>query len=93
MNKKYILKGLLLIILIPATVYYFFKTPGSEVMITSFFILFFTAMQVYEEVSLSLHRSDSRNKYQIGIDRILVILLVAISIDVLMSLWVNGISS
>ncbi|MBM6615809.1 hypothetical protein JTF06_13025 [Desemzia sp. RIT804] len=92
MNKKYILKGLFLIVLIPATVYYFFKMPGSEVTINSFFILFFTVLQVYEEVSLSLHRSDSRNKYQIGIDRILVMLLIAISIDILMSFQVNGLS-
>lgn len=92
MNKKYLLKGLLLILFIPGTVYYFFNTPRSEVMISSFVILIWTVMLTYEEVSLSINPSESRKKYQIGIDRIFVMLLIVISMDVLVSLWVNGIS-
>ncbi|MFL2101222.1 hypothetical protein [Desemzia sp. FAM 24101] len=92
MNKMYILKVLFLIIMIPGIVYYFLKTPVSEVTIVSFFILFFTAMQVHEEVSLTRQPSDKRTNYQVGIDRTVILLLIIISIDIIASVWGNGIS-
>lgn len=92
MNKMYILKALYLMIMIPGIVYYFLKTPGSEVTIGSFFILLFTTLQVHEEVSLARQRSDNRTNYQVGIDRTVILLLIIISIDIIASVWVNGIS-
>lgn len=92
MNKKYVLKGLFLVILIPLTIYYFFKMPGSEVTIHSFFILILTAIWTYEEITLTMNHSVSRDKYQIAIDRTLVAFLIAISIDVLVAFFTNGIS-
>lgn len=92
MNKMYILKALYLMIMIPGIAYYFLKTPGSEVTIGSFFILLFTTLQVHEEVSLARQRSDNRTNYQVGIDRTVILLLIIISIDIIASVWVNGIS-
>lgn len=92
MNIKYVLKGLFLVILIPLTIYYFFNTLGSEVTVSSIFILIFTVMSLYEEIILSSNNSVTRKKYQLVIDRTLVILLIAISIDVVVSLFLNGIS-
>lgn len=92
MNKKYVLKGLLLIILIPITVYYFLKTSGSEVTISSIFILIFTILGLYDEITLSKNNSVNRNTYQLIIDRLLVLVLIVISMDVLIAFFANGIT-
>lgn len=92
MKKKYLLKGLFLAILIPLTIYYFFKTPGSEVTISSIFILILTVMTTYEEVNLTSNKTVIRKPYQLVIDRTLVILLIVISIDVLIAFFANGTS-
>lgn len=92
MNKKYVLKGLLLIILIPLMVYYFLKTPGSEVTISSIFILIFTILGINDEITLSKNNSVKRNTYQLMIDRLLVLVLIVISTDVLIAFFTNGIT-
>lgn len=92
MNKKYVLKGLLLIILIPLMVYYFLKTPGSEVTINSIFILIFTILGINDEITLSKNNSVKRNTYQLMIDRLLVLVLIVISTDVLIAFFTNGIT-
>lgn len=92
MNKKHLFKGLFLALLIPLTVNYFLKTPESEVTFSSLFIIIAAAIYAYDEISLSTNQPDSRNKYQKTIDRLFVTLFIALSIDVLVSLWINGIS-
>ena len=92
LNKKYVLKGLLLIILIPIIVYYFLKTSGSEVTISSIFILIFTILGLYDEITLSKNNSVNRNTYQLIIDRLLVLVLIVISMDVLIAFFANGIT-
>lgn len=92
MNKKYVLKGFLLIILIPITVYYFLKTPGSEVTFRSIFILIFTILGLYDEITLSKINSVKRNTYQLIIDRLLVLVLIVISMDVFIAFFANGIT-
>lgn len=92
MNKKYVLKGLLLIILIPLMVYYFLKTPGSEVTINSIFILIFTILGINDEITLSKNNSVKRNTYQLMVDRLLVLVLIVISTDVLIAFFTNGIT-
>lgn len=92
MDKKYILKGLLLVFLIPLTIYYFLTMPGSEVTISSFFILIFSVILIYDESIASGNKSINRNIYQLVIDRTLIVILIAISIDVLVSFFTKGIS-
>lgn len=84
MKNKYILKGLFLSILIPSTMYYFFKTPGSEVTISSLFILILTVMTAYEKVILTSNKSVIMKPYQLVIDRTLVVLLIVVATDVLL---------
>lgn len=87
LNKKYVLKGLFLIILIPLMVHYFLKTPVSEVTISSIFILIFMILGLYDEITLSKNSSVKRNTYQLIIDRLLVLVLIVISMDVLIAFF------
>lgn len=92
MKRKYVLKGLLLAILIPLSLYYFVRTPGSEVTISSFFIIILAIIALYDEITITRNKSINRTKYQLVIDRALSVIFVVISIDVLISFFVNGIS-
>ena len=92
LNKKYVLKGLFLIILTPLVVYNLLKTPGSEVTISSIFILIFTILGLYDEITLAKNNSVKRNTYQLIIDRLLVLVLIVISMDVLIAFFTNGIT-
>ena len=73
-------------------VYYFLKTPGSEVTINSIFILIFAILGLYDEITLSKNDSVKRNTYQLMIDRLLVLVLIVISTDVLIAFFTNGIT-
>lgn len=73
-------------------VYYFLKTPGSEVTINSIFILIFTILGINDEITLSKNNSVKRNTYQLMIDRLLVLVLIVISTDVLIAFFTNGIT-
>lgn len=92
LNKKYVLKGLFLIILTPLMVYNLLKTPGSEVTISSIFILIFTILGLYDEITLAKNNSVKRNTYQLIIDRLLVLVLIVISMDILIAFFTNGIT-
>ena len=92
MNKRYVFKGLFLILLIPLMIYYFVKTPGSEVTISSIFILVITVLGIYDEMTLSKINSVKRKSYQIMIDRLFVLVLIIISLDVLFAFFTNGIT-
>ncbi len=92
LNKQYVLKGLFLIILTPLVVYNLLKTPGSEVTISSIFILIFTILGLYDEITLAKNNSVKRNTYQLIIDRLLVLVLIVISMDVLIAFFTNGIT-
>lgn len=89
MNKKYILKGLLLVILIPLTFNYFITTPGSDVSFNTIFMLIGIPIWVNEEVKLSLDISVKRTNYQVFIDRIFIAILIAISIDGIIAFILN----
>lgn len=92
MKRKYVLKGLLLAILLPLTLYYFLTTPGSEVTISSLFIIILAIIALYDEITITRNKAINRNKYQLVIDRTLSVIFVVISIDVLISFFANGIS-
>lgn len=88
MNKKYILKGLLLLLLFPATIYYFLNSVGNEVSLSSFFIIILTIMNLNEEFTSTIKRTI----YQELIDWSLVIILILLSLDVIFSLIINGLA-
>ena len=90
MNKKYVLKGLLVVVFIPLTVHYFLTTPGSEVSIRSLFILIGVPIWINEEIRLSLDASVNRTNYQVFIDWAFIMVLIAISIDVVFSFIYNS---
>lgn len=90
MNKKYVLKGLLVVVFIPLTVHYFLTTPGSEVSFSSLFILIGVPIWINEEIRLSLDASVNRTNYQVFIDWAFIMVLIAISIDVVFSFIYNS---
>lgn len=92
MNRKYLFKGLFLVVLVLGTVNYVFNTSSSEVTISSLFILIAAVIYVRDEVSLSTNDSDNRNKYQKWIDRLFAAIFIVISIDTVISFLIYGIS-
>ncbi|MCI3028537.1 hypothetical protein LMF32_05410 [Desemzia sp. C1] len=91
-NRKYLFKGLFLVVLVLGTVNYVFNTSSSEVTISSLFILIAAVIYVRDEVSLSTNDSDNRNKYQKWIDRLFAAIFIVISIDTVISFLIYGIS-
>lgn len=92
MNKKYVLKGLLLVILNPLTIYPFLTTPRSEVTFSSFFIIVLAIISLYDEITATRNKESNRKKYQLVIDRYLTVIFIVVSIDVLILFFANGIS-
>lgn len=88
MSTKYILKGLLLVFLSAASIYYFLNTPGSEVTLSSFFILILTVVYLQEEFTLQANRK----MHERIIDRLMVLVFIILSVDVIFSLIMNGLS-
>jgi len=92
MNKKYVLKGILLLLLNPLTLYNYFTTPRPEVTIGSFFTLALAIMLLYDEIIITRNKKNNRTKYQVLIDRALTVIFTVVSIDILFSVFANGIS-
>lgn len=88
MSKKYLLKGLLLIFLSAASLYYFLNTPASQVTLSSFFILILTVVYIQDEFSLK----GKRKTIERMIDQLTILVFLILSIDVLFSLFTKGIS-
>jgi len=92
MNRKYVLKGLFLLVLIPLTFYYFLERPRTEVSFSAVFIVILTIMWIHEDISLTRDPSVNRKTYQKVIDRTLICLLIVNSLDIIILLFANGVS-
>ncbi|EDP67551.1 hypothetical protein CAT7_05368 [Carnobacterium sp. AT7] len=90
MGKKYVLKGLSLFLFIPLTINYFIKTPfTSDISLLSVILVFGITWMTYEEVRLFLDHSDSRSKSQMIIDRAFLLILISMSIDTVVTFFIN----
>ncbi len=90
MGKKYVLKGLSLLLFIPLTINYFFKTPfTSDISLISLIVVLGVTWMTYEEIRLFLDHSDSRSRSQMIIDRTFLLILISTSIDIVGSFFVN----
>lgn len=92
MNRKYLFKGLFLVVLVLGTINYFFNTSRSEVTISSFFIFVPAVIYARDEISLSTNDPDNRNKYQKWIDRLFVAIFIVFSIETVISSLLHGIA-
>ena len=81
MNKKYVLKGLLLVVLIPLTINYFLTTPGSDVSFNTIFMVIGVPILVNAEIKLSLDSSVKRTNYQVLVDRAFIMILILMTVD------------
>lgn len=81
MNKKYVLKGLLLVVLIPLTINYFLTTPGSDVSFNTIFMVIGVPIWVNAEIKLSLDSSVKRTNYQVLVDRAFIMILILMTVD------------
>lgn len=88
MKITYRLKGLFLLILLPATIYYFTNAALSEVRLSSFFTLVLTIVYMHDEFTFM----SQRTSLQKIIDRLTLLILIILSLDILLSLFINGLA-
>lgn len=84
------LKGLLFLILFLLIINYFLNYQENIVTFSLLFIIASAIISLNEEVASNRNKEIIRSNYQIFIDRGLVFIFVVVSIDVLISLFVNG---